>query len=110
MRFTTVTAPASNAPADRAVDADMWEGEIGATLPLCNRSEGMTRWDPLGFTVGRNASKFEQYRAAELKHGRVAMLATIGLVAQHFFRFKSLAFNDGVSDLSSVPSNLGAIS
>merc|ERR1712039_1008988 len=37
-------------------------------------------------------------------------MATIGLVAQHYFRFKGLAFNDGMSDLSSVPSNLGAIS
>merc|ERR1711972_356840 len=80
------------------------------TLPLCNRSEGMTRWDPLGFTTGKNAAKFDQYRAAELKHGRVAMMATIGLVAQHYFRFKGLAFNDGMNDLSSVPSNLGAIS
>merc|ERR1719190_341684 len=110
MRFATGAASASSASKSSASDSEVWEGEIGATLPLCNRSEGMTRWDPLGFTTGKNAAKFDQYRAAELKHGRVAMMATIGLVAQHYFRFKGLAFNDGVGDLSSVPSNLGAIS
>merc|ERR1712203_310117 len=110
MRFATDAASTASTPAGSVSDSEVWEGEIGATLPLCNRSEGMTRWDPLGFTTGKNAAKFDQYRAAELKHGRVAMMATIGLVAQHYFRFKSLAFNDGVSDLSSVPSGLGAIS
>merc|ERR1712190_73679 len=111
-RFATDAAPVTGAaPVTSAPsDSDVWEGEIGATLPLCNRSEGMTRWDPLGFTVGKNAAKFDQYRAAELKHGRVAMMATIGLVAQHYFRFKGLAFNDGAFDLSGVPSGVGAIS
>jgi len=63
----------------------------------------MTRWDPLGLSAGKNAHRFNQYRAAELKHGRVAMLATVGLVVQHSIRFKGLA-------LSSVPSGFGAIS
>merc|ERR1719189_847787 len=43
----------------------VWEGEIGATYPLCNRTEGMSRWDPCGFTAGKNADKFDQYRRAE---------------------------------------------
>merc|ERR1712203_85866 len=43
MRFATDAVPAVSASAGGASDADVWEGEIGATLPLRNRSEGMTR-------------------------------------------------------------------
>merc|ERR1712242_99656 len=31
--------------------------------------------------------KFRRYREAELKHGRVAMLAAVGMVAQHYIKF-----------------------
>merc|ERR1712151_1199054 len=111
-RFITGDAPiTSSASSSASAAVEKWQGEIGATFPLCNPAvDGASRWDPCGFTRGKNAAKFDQYRAAELKHGRVAMMATFGLVAQHYFRFKGLSFNDGVFDLSSVPSNLGAIS
>ena len=33
-------------------------------------------WDPLGIT--KDAAKFEKFRYAEVKHGRVAMLAVVG--------------------------------
>lgn len=88
----------------------VWSREIGATLPLCNTEEGMTRWDPCGFTSGKRARKFNAYRAAEVKHGRVAMLAIVGLVVQHYVRFAPLATGEGVFDLNDVPSNFGAIS
>lgn len=37
-------------------------------------------FDPLGFAAGADLSQIKKYREAELQHGRVAMLATIGLL------------------------------
>jgi hypothetical protein len=69
----------------------------------------MDRWDPLGFTTGKNGDQFDKYRAAELKHGRVSMVAIIGLVAQHYVQFRELPLNDGVLDLTLAPRGAGAI-
>jgi len=49
-----------------------FEGEIGAT-PINGE---MVCWDPLGFV--KDQASFDKYRAAEIKHGRVAMLAWLG--------------------------------
>merc|ERR1719473_1475346 len=70
----------------------------------------MTRWDPCGFTAGANASQFEKYRRAELKHGRVAMIATVGLVAQHSFKLPAIVTPGGLISLDKVPSGFEAIS
>ena len=48
-------------------------------LPIFNNEF----FDPLGLADDDN---FAIYREAELKHGRVAMLATLGMVLQDFFR------------------------
>lgn len=37
-------------------------------------------FDPLGFADGADLSQIKKYREAELQHGRVAMLATIGML------------------------------
>mmetsp|Transcript_66122 Transcript_66122/g.190791 ORF Transcript_66122/g.190791 Transcript_66122/m.190791 type:complete len:227 (-) Transcript_66122:45-725(-) len=37
-------------------------------------------FDPLGFAEGASFDKMMQYREAELQHGRVAMLASLGLL------------------------------
>jgi hypothetical protein len=39
-------------------------------------------FDPLGLSVGKDAATLKWYRAAELKHGRVSMLATLGVIVQ----------------------------
>jgi len=52
--------------------------EIGAIAPL-----GF--FDPLEFATDQG--KLNRLRQAELKHGRVAMMATVGAVGQHFIRF-----------------------
>jgi len=54
--------------------------EIGAIMPL-----GF--FDPLGFSKVGDEQGFRQLRAAEIKHGRVAMMASIGALGQHFIRF-----------------------
>lgn len=54
--------------------------QLGAMEPL-----GF--WDPLGFANKDDEFNFLQLRRSEIKHGRVAMLASLGFVAQHFIRF-----------------------
>jgi hypothetical protein len=39
-------------------------------------------FDPLKLSDGKDASTLKWYRSAELKHGRVAMLATLGVIVQ----------------------------
>lgn len=52
----------------------------GVSLPLMY-------WDPAGFCKVGDKEGFRNYRVAELKHGRVAMLAALGAVMQHFIKF-----------------------
>ena len=89
-----------------------WPGTVGATMPLVDPSKGMERWDPLKLSTG-DEEKFDRYRGAELKHGRVAMLAVVGLIAQHSYRFPFVltgAFGElKASSLTDVPSGFGAI-
>ena len=48
-------------------------------------TEPLGFWDPIGFTEDKSEAKVKFYREAELKHGRVAMLAAPGfLLAEHF--------------------------
>jgi len=54
--------------------------EVGAIAP-------MGFFDPLGFTKVGDEAGFRKLRTAEIKHGRVAMMASIGAVVQHFIRF-----------------------
>merc|ERR1719277_1829193 len=109
-RFATTDALGTISTGAIGAQQPVWTGEIGATLPLCNPEEGMSRWDPCGFTKGENARDFDKYRSAELKHGRVAMVAIVGLVTQHFVRFGPLSTNEGVYDLAGLPSGFGALS
>merc|ERR1719299_98985 len=59
--------------------------QVGAMAPL-----GF--FDPLGFTKVGDENGFRNLRAAELKHGRVAMVASIGALVQHSFK---LPFAEG---------------
>merc|ERR1719230_222651 len=45
----------------------------------------MNYFDPLGFATTVSAGKFLFYREVELKHGRIAMLATLGMVVGENF-------------------------
>merc|ERR1712232_1477354 len=54
--------------------------QLGAMAPL-------GYFDPLGFAKEGDEAGFKNLRAAELKHGRVAMMAAVGAVAQSLFRF-----------------------
>jgi len=81
---------------------------VGATLPLANPADGVLMWDPLKFCKDKDLQTFDKYRAAEVKHGRVAMMATVGLVVQHYVRIK-LVTPESIIPLNG-PSGIGALS
>ncbi|CAE8688969.1 unnamed protein product [Polarella glacialis] len=67
--------------------------QVGAGAPL-----GF--FDPAGFTKIGDKAGFNNLQASEIKHGRVAMMAALGAVVQHYVKFPG--FED-------VPSGLGAV-
>ena len=75
---------------------------IGATAPFAG---GGKCWDPVGFTERTEDSLMLWYRAAELKHSRVAMLACAGwLVNQYELYFPgNLATDTPFSSLGKNP-------
>merc|ERR1712157_136152 len=64
-------------------------------------------------STGKNEKHFDRYRAAEIKHGRVAMLAATGLLAQHSWRLPEIIVGGGDGNpavsLNGVPSGFTAI-
>jgi len=51
-----------------------FDNEIGAASPE------LGCWDPLGYVTDGDQARFDHLRGVELKHGRIAMLATWGYV------------------------------
>lgn len=64
-------APAPQAQTSTALNS-AFDAEIGAA------SAELGCWDPLGFVTDGNQERFDHLRGVELKHGRIAMLATWG--------------------------------
>jgi len=67
--------------------------QLGAMAPL-----GF--FDPAGFSKVGDKEGFCNLRSAEIKHGRVAMMAAVGALAQHFIKFPGF---------ESVPAGLTAV-
>jgi len=79
-----------------------FENELGVVPPT-----GF--WDPLGLSKDIDATTFAQRRTAELKHGRVAMLAVLGYLVQDVARLPGTIDLDGTS-FSSIPNGIAALS
>lgn len=81
-----------------------YENELGTISPT-----GF--FDPANLSDGIDQATFDKYRAAELKHGRVAQLAVVGYVVPEIFRWggeiaPGLKFADipnGVAAISAIP-------
>jgi len=54
-------------------------------------------FDPLGFAAKADEATLKRYREAELTHGRVAMLATIGFLVGEAVESKTVLFNGDIS-------------
>jgi hypothetical protein len=50
-------------------------------------------FDPLGLTKGIDEKKYFYYRAAELKHGRLAMLAAFGQLVSYYVQLPDPVFS-----------------
>lgn len=75
--------------------------QVGAMAPL-----GF--FDPIGFSNKGDLNGFRNYRAAELKHGRVAMMAALGAVVQHYVKFPGFeSVPAGLGALTKEPGNIG---
>merc|ERR1719487_813385 len=91
------------APASRATPVRMaYENELGAVGPL-----GM--WDPLGLASKASPAKFARWRAVEIKHGRIAMAATTGYVAQECFRWPGYLSTSADVKFADIPNGIAAM-
>ncbi len=95
-------APQQMGRASTAVNS--YDGELGTIAPT-----GF--FDPLNLSKNIDQAKFDQYRLAELKNGRAAMLAVLGYVAPETYRFPGeiapgLKFADvpnGIAAIEAIP-------
>jgi len=78
-----------------------WVGGEGPE-PMPFTTTTSINWDPAGFAE-RSPEWLPWYREAELKHGRVAMLASLGFVMPEIFRIPGEQFS-----VASVPNIIGA--
>jgi hypothetical protein len=83
--------------AAKPVMKSSFESEVGVLAPT-----GF--WDPCGLSRNIDQDTFDQYRTAELKHGRVSQLAVLGYVVPEIFRFPG-DIAPGVS-FASIPSGI----
>lgn len=95
---------------DAEADVEQWDpkDELGITAPL-----GF--FDPLNLCP-TDKDVFFEYRAAEIKHGRAAMMASLGAVTQHYVRlpfFEKTTFGEpmpaGLSAATENPGTFGLV-
>jgi hypothetical protein len=65
------------------------------TIPGALAPTGL--FDPLGFSAKADEATLKRYREAELTHGRVAMLATVGFLVGEAVESKTVLFNGEIS-------------
>jgi len=77
--------------------------ELGACDPLLF-------WDPIGFCEAGTKEDFDRRRAVELKHGRVCMVAALGMIWPDLFgKFDGYLSPSAGLKFADVPSGLAAI-
>jgi len=78
-----------------------FESELGVQAPV-----GF--WDPMGLAQDGDAENFKRRRASEIKHGRIAMLATMGYITPELGIKMPGELTAGL-DFGSIPNGLQAI-
>jgi len=67
----------------------------GAAKDLVGSDIEWPEFDPLQFSKTASEEKMAWYRAAELKHGRVSMLAALGQIFAYYYRLDDPVFQQG---------------
>jgi len=80
-----------------------FENELGVQAPT-----GF--WDPAGYSKDGDAAIFRRRRETELKHGRVAMFATLGYLVPEYVRFPGYLSPSQGLEFKDVPAGLSALS
>merc|ERR1719181_2157685 len=93
------TSTARAAPVEAKSPAIL--GGVGETAPF---GKNGACWDPVGFTERTSDALMLWYRAAELKHSRVAMLACAGWITNGLGLYFPGKLSSGV-DFSSLSKN-----
>ena len=103
--LASLVSAAAFAPASRIASSSAlkmsYEDQVGAIPPV-----GF--FDPLGLSTSIDEATFADYRAAELKHGRVAQLAVLGYIVPEIYKFPG-EIAPGVT-FESIPNGIAAIS
>jgi len=78
-------------------------------MPGIGKETGDKAWDPYGFSLKASSETLGWFRAAEIKHGRVAMLAFTGALVQsygmHFDgKMNGMFYEKGVNPFEATPS------
>ena len=101
--FNSLNYPLNRERTGNVLMAQMtFENAPGVVAPL-------GYWDPLGFSEEGDEEKFNRYRAIELKHGRIAMLAMTHIFVTHFIKLPGYLSTSKGLLFSDVPSGLAAI-
>lgn len=94
----TSSGPPKITMAPKTEDFFRVKDQVGVTPPL-----GF--WDPLGICP-KDETVFNEFRSCEIKHGRVAMLATVGAIVQHYVRFPGFEMTNYGKPM---PAGIGAV-
>ena len=111
MLYYVTGALALNTPSRAGVPKAQFGGRGGAAkapafaygLPGNFNAVGGTElnFDPAGFLEGKSELEVNRYREAELTHGRVGMLASLGFLVQE--KFHPLFSGDGGAAIDQIP-------
>jgi len=94
---------------DNAKVAGLYAGEFDPAMQV-GVTDPLGFFDPLQFSKKGDKVGFSKLRAAEIKHGRVAMMAALGGVVQHYVQlpgFKTVP--TGLNAVNSPPGSYGFI-
>uniref|UniRef100_A0A7S4SQJ3 Uncharacterized protein n=1 Tax=Alexandrium monilatum TaxID=311494 RepID=A0A7S4SQJ3_9DINO len=102
--FIGTTGPEMWVPASaQAEPLRAFDDELGVTMP-------MKYFDPLGLGKDDDAATFRRRRIAEIKNGRVAMLACMGYIAPEYFRFPGYCSPSADLKFTDIPNGVAALS
>merc|ERR1719326_1043402 len=66
-------------------------------------------WDPFGYSKDCDEATLQRYRAVEIKHGRVAQLATIGMVMGDLTTLPGYLSKSANLKFADVPAGMAAL-